>query len=167
MESRRERVARITSEPEFIDEVCDHVANGGTLVGLAKIYNVRFSDLTKAIRLNPEHQKKYDQALIDRNEWTAESITEIINRLKDFDVRLLYDEHGGMLPPQLWPEDISIAVAGITKDGVKLVDKTKAIDMLGKHIKFFVENINHSGSLSLEDLVIGSYNTEPTNISDT
>jgi hypothetical protein len=143
------------------------VANGGTLVGLAKMYSLRFSDLTKAIRLNPDYQKKYEQALKDRAEWTVEALTEIITQLKNFDVRLLYDENGGMLPPQLWPEEISIAVSGITKDGVKLVDKTKAIDMLGKHIKYFVENINHSGSISLEDLVIGSYGAKTTDTPDT
>lgn len=157
MDTRRERLARILNDPDFITTVCDHVANGGTLVGLAKAYDVRFSDLMRHIRSNTEYSKRYEQALADRNEWTVESLTEIITRLKDFDIRRLYDNDGRLLSPRDWPDDIAVAVSSVKSDEVKLIDKTKAIDMLGKHIKYFVEKIEHSGSLKLEDIIIGSY----------
>ena len=66
----------------------------------------------------------------------------------------LYDAHGALLPVHQWPADAAAAVASVTShevfqvvDGerrlvgytrtVKLLDKTKALDQLGRHLGLF------------------------------
>jgi len=39
---------------------------------------------------------------------------------------------------------------------VKFLDKLKAIEVLGKNLKMFVDRVEHSGSLTLEQMVEGS-----------
>jgi phage terminase small subunit len=39
---------------------------------------------------------------------------------------------------------------------VKFWDKVKGLELLGKHLKLFTEKVEHSGSLTLEQLVLAS-----------
>lgn len=107
-----------------------------------------------------------------RTEIDADTVLKELLKLATSDLRRLFKDDGSLLPPDEWPDDVAMAVAsvevdeifdgfgadrtqiGLTKK-VKFWDKPKALELLGKHLKLFTDKIEHSGKLTLEDLVAG------------
>ncbi len=89
------------------------------------------------------------------------------------DIRELFDEFGCVKPILAWPEHIARTVSSIevfeeyqgkgedreylgqTKK-VKFWDKLRALELMGKHKKLFTDRVEHSGTITLEDIVAGS-----------
>ena len=87
-----------------------------------------------------------------------------------FDVGQLHDADGNLLPLQQLPEDARRAVVqfeaeSVGQDGeavtqlrrVKLADKLKALELLARHLGMLKDKVEHSGTVTLEELVLGSY----------
>lgn len=104
---------------------------------------------------------------------TADIVLQELLKIARCDLSEAYDAKGNLLPIKDMPEDCRRAIAGIKvfeefegfgkerfKIGevreVKFWDKPKALELLGKHLKLFTDKIEHSGKLTLEDLVGGS-----------
>lgn len=179
--SRQERLEDLIFKPDALDIMCSFVANGGTLVDFAKLHDVRFSDLMRWIRKDKERTKSYEDAIRDRNEWTVETILQELRLMASFDIRDLYDDDGNLKPISSWPKHAAAAVAGIEINELfegrgderemiglakklKLWDKTKAIEQLGKTQKLFVDRVEETKVLKLEDLVLASYKNETTKV---
>lgn len=80
----------------------------------------------------------------------ADRIVRELERLGFSDIRGIFDEQGGILPPSAWPDELAPAIAGVevfeefegkgdnrkfvgyTKK-VKLWDKPKSLELLAKH----------------------------------
>ena len=106
----------------------------------------------------------------------AEDVLRGISRLANSDLRKFYDQEGNLRPIHTLPDDVAAAIAGIeivtkTIPGsdpvevehvvkIKLWDKTRALEMAGKYKKLFTEKVEHSGKVTLEELVAGSRETE-------
>lgn len=103
----------------------------------------------------------------------ADTILRELLKLATSDLRKLFDEKGALLPADQWPDDVAAAVASVEVDElfegygqereqigytkkVKFWDKTKSLELLGKHLKLFTDKIEHSGQLTLEQLVAAS-----------
>lgn len=54
---------------------------------------------------------------------------------------------------------VDVERSGITSK-FKLENKTKALELLGKHLKLFTEKYELSGRVTLEELVVGSMDDE-------
>ncbi len=108
---------------------------------------------------------------------TAELVLRELANIAKADIGDAFNEKGELLHPQAMPEDIRKAVSSFEcleqfemnyDDGkprremtgylkkVRLNDKIKALDLLGKHLKLFTDKIEHSGKVTLEELVMGS-----------
>jgi phage terminase small subunit len=98
----------------------------------------------------------------ERTQVTADRVITEVARLGFSDLRKLFDDHGGLLPVNDWPDDVAGAVASVEVDElfegvgenrihvgqtkkIKLWDKPRALDLLGKHLKLWVERIESSG----------------------
>ena len=88
----------------------------------------------------------------------------------------LYDANGNLLPIRDWPMVfrkglvVGVEVAA-ERDGrgddatvtivrkIKLQDRTKTVELIGKHVTVgaFRERVEHSGTMTLEQMVAGSY----------
>lgn len=99
--------------------------------------------------------------------------------ISESDIRRMYDDRGALLPPNEWPDDLALAIKevetfeveefdrelkmmvkiGETKK-VKFWDKIKTRELLGKHKKLFTEKVEHSGSVTLVDLVMAAKKKE-------
>lgn len=106
----------------------------------------------------------------------AEVIREL--RLLGFaDIAGAFKEDGTLMNPADMPEPVRRAIAGFevmeefegsgrdkTQIGytkkVKFWEKTKALELLGKHLKMWTDKVEHSGRLTLEQLVAGSNEKE-------
>lgn len=104
----------------------------------------------------------------------AQTILSELLKIATSDIRKLFNENGGLLPPSEWPNDVAQAVSSIQVDElfdydngqkfqvgltkkVKLWDKNAALDKLAKHLGLLVEKVELSGKVTLEDLVTGSF----------
>lgn len=104
---------------------------------------------------------------------TAAKILKRLDSIGDVDLGRAYDKNGNLLPIHEIPEDVRRCISGIkvfeefegfgkerVKIGevreVKFWDKIKANELLGRHLKLFTDKVEHSGTVTLEQLVAGS-----------
>jgi phage terminase small subunit len=110
--------------------------------------------------LKPDIQTEVDRlkaARAQKVEVNSEDVLKELVRLSKADIREVWDEQGLLKPIHTWPDHIAACVAsvevlevyegsgkdrkfvGYTKK-VKFWEKTKALDMLGRHLKLFSQD---------------------------
>ena len=94
-------------------------------------------------------------------EITAEKVLESIYRIANVDIGDAYDDAGYLLPIKEMPESIRKSISSIKvfeefegkgearlKVGevreVKFWDKTKSLELLGRHLRLFIDKVEHS-----------------------
>ncbi len=122
-----ERFQNFVDDPEAFRSAICFLTDGGTLVDFASDYGIRYSDLMDWIRLDKTREKRYYQALTDRAEWAKETVYS--------EIKMFALGKNAMCKPQT---------------------QLKALEMLGKVFGMFVEHHEHTGKMTLEDLVAGS-----------
>ena len=165
-----QRVAHLLAHPDLVNYVCEHVANGGSLIDMCKAWDVRYSQVVRWIRMNPEHSKMYDQAMSDRLEWTKEKILNEIRILVEYDMRDLYNDDGTMKPVKEWPEEVAKAINSVEtvellKGGghvkkLKTESRKAALELLGKTQAMFSDKVQHEATDSLAALIAQTFKTE-------
>ncbi len=96
---------------------------------------------------------------------TAISILRTLMRIADNDAREMFDADGNLKPPQQWTVEQGAALASfevvkknaVAGDGqidtvhkVKMIDKTKALDVLSKHLGLLVDKLEHTGDITFK-----------------
>ncbi len=173
LERPREVAARfeaVIAKPDLLERICEHVANGGSVVGLCRIWAVSYRKVMNWIKKQPNGLKDYDEALLQRDEWVREMALTDLHNYAQSDVRDLFDANGHIKNPKDLDDNIGPAVDSIEikkstdADGnveesykVKLVDKLKTRDMLLRTQGKYVDKHEHSGSVNLIDIIAGSY----------
>lgn len=167
-------MANIENAPDtHMDIICSSIAGGGTIINLSKSWRVGYGSLLKWIRADRTRERRYEKALADRTEWTIEQVLKELRLMALSDIRELYDENGALKPINEWPEHAARAVEAVKVDEihvdgvkqgettqVKFWSKAKAIELLGKNLKLFLDRVEVSGKIKLEDLVLESYGGE-------
>lgn len=108
-----------------------------------------------------------------KTDTTVERILEELARMAFADINDLFDEKGDLKPISQIPEDLRRAISsveiealydGFGKDRyqightkkIKFWSKEKTLELLGKYRKMFTDRIEHTGKVSLVDLVAGA-----------
>ena len=154
------------------DKVCEYVLNGGSLITYCEGEAVRYSDAINWIYGDEVKHKKYEEMLVGRGEWVAQRVLLELQKVGFTDVRKLCNDDGSLKKVSELDDTTAAAIGGIEieeskedKDGnevsgrvrkIKMVDKLKGLEMLGKNLKMFTDKIDVSGRVTLEDLVVGS-----------
>lgn len=157
--------------------LCKHIINGGSVLDYCEAHGIEYSDLWAWIQEDKARQNQYDRAVAGQNEWAIVRVLKELKCVALADIRELYDETGKLKHPKEWPEHVARAISsvdvfeeyegsgknrefvGYTKR-VRVMDKLKALEMIGKYLKMFVDRVQHEG-LTLEDLVEQSRGGEP------
>jgi hypothetical protein len=165
-ETRLERWARYKADPDkTMTTICDHVANGGSVLDLARVWELPYNLIIDWVQTDELRNKRYVQALEARGEWAKERVLSELRAIALIDIRELFDDEGNLLPVSEWPEQTARAVAGvdtmISNDGdvtkkIKLIDKTKSLEMLMKNLAMLVERVDHTGKITLSDILAES-----------
>lgn len=169
-ESYQKKLQRITTDPSFIDTLCRHISNGGSYLDFAENLGLIFSDLATWINANDERKKKLDDAERMRVEWARQRVVDEVRDIALADLRQIYNDDGTIKEPHLWPQGIARALWGmeveeqIGKEGkrmgwnkkVKLLDKLKALEMMGRELGLFIPRQKIEIEPTLEELVVGS-----------
>lgn len=157
-----------------MDTICAHLAEGGTLITLAEAWDIPFGWISAWISADKDRGARYKAALNDRSEWVKEMLLHELRRVGFMDLRKLFDEDGKLKRPADWPAEVAHAISSVEVDElfegrgndrksigetkkIKLWDKIKSLELLGKNLTLFTEKVEHSGKITLEDLVAGSY----------
>lgn len=145
----------ITADPEQIKYLCDHVANGGSAIEFCKAKQVRYSEVMRGLRANPEYKAMYDQALADRSEWTVERWLQELNALSGYSIKDALNPDGSLKPAHEMPDELLAAIKEIDAENksIKFTDKLKALELLGRKLGLFTEKREITGVLKLEDLI--------------
>ncbi len=168
-----DRLQSILSQPDALRIIYRHVASGGALIELAKLWGVKYCDVMEWLRADDSRYKVFSKALDDRAEWARESVLHELRQIGKADLRDVFDSHGKVKPPHEWPDSIASCVASCEakdeydKEGcyvgttykIKLWDKIKANELRGKHLSMFIERHKHEVT-NLEDLIMASYETK-------
>lgn len=168
----RGRTERVLTEPNLMDVIECHVQMGGSLIDLCRMWSIRYADVLAWVRFDEDRRRRYEQALLDRDEWVFERVLSEVRALAMSDIRELYDERGQLKTPDQWPESIARAVQaveikeeidpetgaveGYTKR-VRLWSKEKAIETMLKVMGRLVDRQHHTGEVRLEDVIVGSF----------
>ena len=168
-----ERTLAKLADPNMPEDVLAHVASGGSLIELCKMWNVIYHRISRFMYEDAGRRKAYEEALAARDEFFIERIRLELRNLCAVDIRKAYDKDGKLLPPSDWPDELAAAIASVETfeeyDGsgkdreyigdtqkLKLWDKLKSLELLGKNLKMFIDRHEVTGKVTLEDLVNGS-----------
>ena len=170
---------KLRAEPATtLQTVFKHIACGGTLISLAKTWDVSYSTISRWLTADEERRKVYDDACELRKEWLRDKILHELTAIASVDIRELFDDNGALRPASEWPDALTQAVSSIeTKElfeyegdekihvgythKVKVWDKVKTVELIGKSLSYFTEKHEHTGKISLADLVEASFATKP------
>lgn len=153
-----------------MEGIYSNVAQGGTLTRYADVIGVPFYYVRRYISTNPDFEKLYQDALKDRAEWVREVVLDQLNMIATFNAADLFDADGSLKSIDDWSDAAKAMVSGIEIadiwDGkgedrekvgelkkVKLLDKLKSIDMIGKNQKLWSDPKDDSKGLKLEDIL--------------
>lgn len=123
---------------------------------------LQYAEVAAAIAA--EQQKRAERTRIDAD-WVLTTLAEE----KTADLAALYDDAGNLRPMREWPmafrRGLVVGVETVHGDDgsvvrkVRLSDRVRHMEMIGKHVdvQAFSEQMRHSGTLTLEQLVAQSY----------
>lgn len=172
----------LTNDPATMDTVCAHIAEGGSLKKLCKVWQVPYGKVCNWIGKDATRAARFDDANKYAVRYIVEDVTDSLRVIASTDIRQIFSADGSISSPSDWPEGIALAISsievnelydgfgrdkkqiGFTKK-VKFWDKTKALELLGKDKSMFIHKTEHTVKLSLEDLVKGSFE-KPVNAID-
>ena len=151
------------SDPKRMEHITLHVANGGSLIDIAKGAMIPYSKIMSWIRADKVRLDAYNAALEDRKEWTKETVLREIRELGTFDIRKILEENGNLKPDSKWPDEIAKAVVGMeiseNDDGdswvkkIKTVDKLKSLEMVAKNLSMLIEKHDVRHEVTLDQLI--------------
>ncbi len=167
------RLAEKLAEPSLLDDICRHVANGGTPLDLTRTWDLRYGDVMAWLNRDAERLKQYTAALNARAEWGREVLLHELSMMSEFRTTGMFDAEGKLLPVEKWPAAAAAAVASIEFDSAsgrptslkfsaKASDKLKAIELKGKILSMFVEKHELSGKVTLEELLVAAEKFPPS-----
>jgi len=110
----------------------------------------------------------------ERMEITAERVLQELARLAIYDPGNLYDKDGNQIPVHKLDDVTRAAIAGVEdettagpgwvttrKQKIKFADKGQNLERLGKYFKLFTDKHEHSGKVTLEQLITGECKDDP------
>lgn len=166
-----ETTKTVMMNPGTMAEICDHMANGGSMIDKCKAWNVPYGRIMTWINSDPERADQYSKSLIAQMYWAIDRVLKELNHIGTVDLSDAYNDRGALKRIQDIPEDIRRCIAGVETDEIwdgvgkdrtwigytkkiKLFDKIKALELIGKKFAMFVDRTRVDiHDKTLEDLV--------------
>lgn len=169
--------ARKTGEPDAMQQIFRHLANGGHLFDLLDLWGCAYSDVLAWIVEDDARRNLYNSAMQTQGEYVKREVLDTLRKIARFDIRTLYYENGALKHPTTWPPEAAFAVAGVETEDlfewtgekgdksreligyakkVKLRDNLRAFEMIGKNLALFIERHEHTHKHTLEALVMAA-----------
>jgi hypothetical protein len=162
-----ERFRAAVAEPEFLNDLCDRISDGENLADMAKDMQANYRWLFEWVNDidYPDRAKSVDAAVNARDSMAKESIVGQLHSIANLDIRDAYDDKGNLLPVYKMPVHVAKAVSSIdsTVDDkgketmkVRFVDRGQMLALGGRRQRMFVDKVEMTGQMSLEQAVLES-----------
>jgi hypothetical protein len=147
---RREREQALCAEPETLEALCVFIADRGTLSGWCKLHDVRYLFIHEWLHADAERLKRYTAALEVRNAHLTDRVVTGLSLIADADHRQAF-KNGKLLRADKLPDSVAGAVAGIdvtrnergeTVTKLRLNDRTRGHELLGRHLGMFKDKLD-------------------------
>lgn len=154
-------------EPSALDDLCDFIADGGALSDYCKKHALKWRLLHEWIK-DPEYEErdqKVELAIKARDTYHTEETLAKIREAGQVDISAAFQEDGRLKPLKKIPADVRGLISSIDvstkEDGSEVVkmrfmDRSSALNMMGRHRKMFVDRVEANGTLTLEQAVMAS-----------
>lgn len=174
-----ETTKTVMMNPGTMTEICDHMANGGSMIDKCKAWNVPYGRIMTWINSDLERADAYNKSLIAQMYWAIDRVLKELKHIGTVDLAGAYTPDGKLKDMAEIPEEIRRCIAGVETeelyDGVgkdrawigytkklKLFDKIKALELIGKKFAMFVDRTRVDiHDKTLEDLIHESMAPEP------
>lgn len=141
------------------DSILAHVANGGSLRDLATMWNLPYRTIYNHMLSADPDGRLYANAKKEAEEVDRDSVLAELRGIIKAHATQLFSVDGTLLPVSKWPKEL-IAGFKFGKGGgleeVKIVDKLRAVELLGKERGMFNKS-KLELTMTLEDLVKESW----------
>lgn len=160
--ARRERADLLFREPEFLDSVCEDIAEGATLYHIANKYLVPYRMLYSWIESEGGRAEAYEMAAAARDANVKDRVLSGILAISETDVRQVFNDDGSLkqinelsdaAAATIQSVDVTYDENGKATKKIRQYDKTKGLELLGRSQKFFTDKIEATGAFRLGDLV--------------
>lgn len=167
MREKQRRAKVMLGRPYALEQIFEHVANGGSLISLCDEWRILHSSAILWIYCDPQRKERYELAQKARGEWWVQRVLQELETVGMTDIREAFDQAGRMKDIQEMPEAVARAISSIEVeelfDGqgeerehvgqvkkVKLWDKIRAQELIGKKLKMFIDRaeVTVTGSLA-------------------
>jgi hypothetical protein len=158
---------------EVSENALKHISNGGSLTEFCSELGIDYQAMVLMLDGDKEMRAKYNKAKEARKEWASEMVFEEIIALARANFSDMYTDTGELLPFTKMPAKIKKAIQSIKrtsrydKDGneivtteVKLYDKLKALELVGKDSGRFIQKHEVNKTVTLENLLTDSFNKD-------
>lgn len=150
-----------------------HIEHGGTVHSFVTENNLIGRAIIKDIRADKNLSNRYALAKQVRSEAVKDKLLSAVLNIVEFDPGCLVNESGGPMPLKAISRENRKCIEGLKineisgPDGIgtvtrdfKFSNRLKAIELLGREFGMFIKRVEHSGQLTLEDLVQASYKSK-------
>lgn len=177
--SYQDRLKSILENSAFSDEIFSHVANGGDLISLCSMKDIRYSDFAQWCWRTPAIGMMLAKAFEAQREWVRMRVLNELRNIALVDLREAFTESGELKDPKEWPESLARSIASVDTDElfgfdedtgkrkrvgetkkIKMHGKIEALKLIGQELGLFVQKSQVEVKTSLEELVGGSWETE-------
>ena len=154
------------TDDEILYSVCSWVSNGGNILDYCVREQVPHEEILRWLDSAPERRQTYEVAIRSSWEWGKASVLRELSRIALLDTRDIIDDEGRVKPVSQWPSEVAHAVSQVEvielKSGhgvikkIKLENKIRALELIGRELGMFVERKDVQVSGSLAELVKAS-----------
>jgi hypothetical protein len=164
---RREAFIFRISEPEIFEDICDRISDGATLSDIAREMNANYRWVYSWFHDTdfPERAEAFEIAKAARDSLMKEDVIGQIHRLATMDIREAFDDAGNLKAISNIPEHLAKGISsidtsydqqGVETKKIKFVDRGQMLALGGRRQKMFVDKVEMSGQMSLEQAVMES-----------
>lgn len=158
---KAQREVRILAEPETLDELCEFIAERGTLSSWCRSRQLRYTPVYLWLydAAHPDRLARYAKALEGRSASLADLLDDSIRETVEADVTKLFDDRGLPVEPNRVPDALRRVVSKVKitekvderKVEYDLDSRSTAREQLGKRLGLFKDKVEHSGNVAVTD----------------
>lgn len=170
----KDKIITLAATPDTLTRICSHVANGGSMIDLCKLWGVPYGVMLEWINDDDDRYKIYQRALSAQMYWAIDTVLRELKNIGTLDLAEAYGADGKLKQIHDMPEHVRHSISsvktfeefegtgqnrefvGYVKE-IKIFDKIKALELIGKKFAMFIErsqvDINQK---SLEELITES-----------
>lgn len=156
METYQDTLKALQMRQETISEVCEHVANGGSLIDRCKMWNVSYGKFVDWLNSDPVRADRYARALQSKMFWSIDRVLKELELIGLADIGEAYKDGNVLKDLSEMPESVRRCISGIETEElfsgvgkeremigytkkVKFIEKTKALELIGKKFAMWID----------------------------